>query len=226
MLAARPTWARTAPPLRSRTHARPRRAAAPPSPRGLRGMPGTPALPAAGAGTGPGQRAAPKATDETSPLRRAGRRPPARPLYAAGTLAGSLSPASSDSQATRCRPRRTHSASRTVLPYPAGAQTRTSPRPRPSSSRCASRGRGTRSGRNPGTFSLVASRTSRSDVAASAAGSPIGNLHDRRLQRSCVAARTSHRSCRPPGLNPAPDRGGTIVPAPSRKIPPAWATFG
>ena len=48
-----------------------------------------------------------------------------------------------------------------------------------------------RSGRNPGKFSLVASRTSRPDVAAAAAaGSPIGNLHDRRLQRSCVAART------------------------------------
>ena len=57
--------------------------------------------------------------------------------------AGSLSPASSDSQATGRWPRRAQSASRTVLPYPAGAQTSTSPRPSPSSSRSASRGRGT-----------------------------------------------------------------------------------
>ena len=102
--------------------------------------------------------------------------------------AGSLSPASSDSHATGCRPRRAQSASRTVLPYPAGAQTSISPRARPSSRRSANRGRGTRSGRGLGTCSLVASRTSRS------VGLPVGPRNgsamvpaDRRLQRSCVA---------------------------------------
>ena len=42
-------------------------------------------------------------------------------------LAGSLSPGSSDSHATRRGPASAQSASRTVLPYPAGAQTRTIP---------------------------------------------------------------------------------------------------
>ena len=46
---------------------------------------------------------------------------------------------------------------------------------------------------------------------SAAAGSPIGNLHDRRLQRTCVAARTSHRSCQPPALN----SGALIRAAPS-----------
>ena len=78
--------------------------------------------------------------------------------------AGSLSPASSDSHAARCP--RDHSASKTVLPYPAGAQAKMSPRVRPSSSRSARRGRGTRSGRDAGLYSLVASRTSRSGRAA------------------------------------------------------------
>ena len=49
-------------------------------------------------------------------------------------------PASSDSHATGTCTRRTQSASRTVLPYPAGAQTSNSPRPSPSSSRSVSRG--------------------------------------------------------------------------------------
>lgn len=60
--------------------------------------------------------------------------------------AGSLSPASSDSHPAGRPPRRAQSASRTVLPYPAGAQTSTSPRARPPSNRAVSRGRGTRSG--------------------------------------------------------------------------------
>src|SRR6185437_216889 len=74
--------------------------------------------------------------------------------------AGSLSPASSDSHATGRSPRRAQSASRTVLPYPAGALARISPRARPSSSRAVSRGRSTWPGRGPGMCSLVASRTS------------------------------------------------------------------
>src|SRR5262249_41017051 len=53
---------------------------------------------------------------------------------------GSLSPASSDSQATGRPLRRAQSASTTVLPYPAGAHTSTSPRASPSSSRPARRG--------------------------------------------------------------------------------------
>src|SRR5262249_59157611 len=60
---------------------------------------------------------------------------------------GSLSPASSDSQATGRPPRRAQSASATVLPYPAGAHTSTSPRSSPSSSRLTKRGRGTNTGR-------------------------------------------------------------------------------
>ena len=141
--------------------------------------------------------------------------------------AGSLSPASSDSQATGCRPRRTHSASRTVLPYPAGrADQDKAPIRRPSSSRCASRGRGTRSGPQPGHVQLGGQQNiALRRCGPAAADSPIGNLHDRRLQRSGVAART-HRSYRPPGPNSGPDPGGTIVPSPSRKIPPAWAPSG
>src|SRR5260221_7801989 len=72
---------------------------------------------------------------------------------------------SSDSQATGRPPRRAQSASSTVLPDPAGAQTTTSPRASPSSSRTASRGRGTKPGRGRGTCSLVASRTSCPDTA-------------------------------------------------------------
>ena len=77
--------------------------------------------------------------------------------------------------ATRPDGRRTEaqSASRAVLPDPAGAQTRTRPRSAPSSSRRARRGRGTNPARGPGTFSLVASSTSR----AAAGGSVTGDLH-------------------------------------------------
>ena len=60
-------------------------------------------------------------------------------------------PASSDSHATGNLLRRVQSASRTVLPYPAGAQVRMTPRARPSSSRAVSRGRGTSSGPGAGT---------------------------------------------------------------------------
>ena len=66
--------------------------------------------------------------------------------------------------------------SRTVLPYPAGAQTSTSPRPRPSSSRSVSRGRGTRSGRSSGMWSLVASSTSRPDAAVCADATADGSV--------------------------------------------------
>jgi hypothetical protein len=60
--------------------------------------------------------------------------------------AGSLSPSSSDSQATGRRPCRAHSANRLVLPNPAGAQTSTSPRASPFSSSSTRRGRLTNSG--------------------------------------------------------------------------------
>ena len=103
--------------------------------------------------------------------------------------AGSLSPASSDSHATGRSRHRAQSASRTVLPYPAGAQTSASPGSSPSSSRSASRGRGTKPGREPGTCSLVASRTSRSDATSDAAAegdSATVDLHAHRLQRSSV----------------------------------------
>ena len=104
--------------------------------------------------------------------------------------AGSLSPSSSDNQATGRWPRRAQSTSKAVLPDPAGAQTSTRPRPSPSSSRSASRGLGTKPGRGPGTCSLVASRTSGSPSAtadaAAAARSIIADLHAYRLQRSPV----------------------------------------
>src|SRR5262249_26131184 len=91
---------------------------------------------------------------------------------------GSLSPASSDSQATGRPLRRAQSASATVLPYPAGAQTSTSPCASPSSSRTARRGRGTKPGRGRGRCRLVARRTSCPETATSAAdparGSAIG----------------------------------------------------
>ena len=89
--------------------------------------------------------------------------------------AGSLSPASSDSHATGCPPRRAQSASRTVLPYPAGAAARMSPRARPSSSRAVSRGRSTWPGRDAGMCSLVASSASRSGAATD--DSTITDLH-------------------------------------------------
>ena len=59
---------------------------------------------------------------------------PARRSACRQNRAGSLSPASSDSQATGRRPRRAQSASRAVLPNPAGAHTSISPRASPASS--------------------------------------------------------------------------------------------
>ena len=128
--------------------------------------------------------------------------------------AGSLSPASSDSHATGCLPCRAQSASRTVLPYPAGAQTSTSPRARPSSSRAVSRGRGTSSGRGPGRCSLVASKTSRSGAATGE--STIADLHRSAPPRSSasplegtIASRpaASPRGCPDPAIPlPRPDR--------------------
>ena len=78
------------------------------------------------------------------------------------------------------------------MPYPAGAQTSTSPRARPSSRRAVSRGRGTRSGRDAGTRSLVASRTSRSGAVTG--DSTIADLHAHRLQRSFVRCWQDHHS--------------------------------
>src|SRR5215467_14472778 len=78
---------------------------------------------------------------------------------------GSLSPASSDSQATGWPPDRAQSASRTVLPNPAGADTKTTPAATPSPSRPTNRGRDTNPGCGRGTCSLVASTTSRSEAA-------------------------------------------------------------
>ena len=90
----------------------------------------------------------------------------------------------------RDRPGRAQSASRTVLPDPAGAHTRIRPCPSPSSSRCARRGRDTKPGRGPGTCSLAASSTSRSAAAvpdlAAPGGSVNGDLHAHRLQPSIV----------------------------------------
>jgi hypothetical protein len=58
------------------------------------------------------------------------------------------------------------SASRVVLPKPAGAHTRTSAPPIPSSSRWNRRERASRSGRVRGMLSLVASSSSRARGAA------------------------------------------------------------
>jgi hypothetical protein len=79
--------------------------------------------------------------------------------------AGSLSPWSSDSQATGRRLVRTHSPRRLALPNPAGAQTRVSSRAVPWLRRSSSRGRARNPGRGRGICSLVASRASRSPAA-------------------------------------------------------------
>src|SRR5207253_5801985 len=69
---------------------------------------------------------------------------------------GSLSPSSSDSQAT-CRSQpATHSLRSVVLPKPAGAESRVSLRCRPSFSRAIRRGRRTTFGRGGGIYSFVA----------------------------------------------------------------------
>jgi hypothetical protein len=105
--------------------------------------------------------------------------------------AGSLSPASSDSQATGRRPHRAQSsASNAVLPDPAGAQTSTRPRPSPSSSRSASRGRGTKPG-GPGTCSLVASSTSRRPPQP-----PISPPRAAQSPLTCTLTASSDPSCR------------------------------
>jgi DNA-binding MarR family transcriptional regulator len=80
--------------------------------------------------------------------------------------AGSLSPASSDSQATGDAPRPAQSASRAVLPKPAGALTSVSSLAVAWVSRSSSRPRDTNPGRVLGWCSLVAS--SASDAPASA----------------------------------------------------------
>jgi mannose-6-phosphate isomerase-like protein (cupin superfamily) len=62
------------------------------------------------------------------------------------------------------------------------------PRASPSASASASRGRPTKPGRNPGTCSLVASKTSSSDAPATDAAAPDGSAIALRLQdppRSC-----------------------------------------
>ena len=95
--------------------------------------------------------------------------------------AASLSPSSSDSQATGRWPPRTQSPSRLVLPKPAGVQTRTSSHAIPSAMRASSRGRGTNPVRGRGTCSLVASSASRAGPAAPGrvvvGGSAIGTPH-------------------------------------------------
>src|SRR5258707_6000876 len=69
---------------------------------------------------------------------------------------GSLSPLSSDSQAT-CRSQPvTHALTSVVFPNPAGAERRVSLRCRPSFSRSIRRGRLTTSGRSGGIYSFVA----------------------------------------------------------------------
>ena len=71
---------------------------------------------------------------------------------------GSLSPSSRESQVTGTAPRLAHSLTRVVLPNPAGAETSVKLPLIPPASRSSRRGRGTRSGRGGGRYSLVVRR--------------------------------------------------------------------
>ena len=114
------------------------------------------------------------------------------------------------------------------LARPGGAQTKTRPRPRPSSSRSARRDRGTKPGRGPGTFSLVASSTSRS-----AAEPPIRPPRAAQTPLTRTLTASSDPSCRcwkdtcwqPTGRRGEATCPGHRVPRPSAfpGIPP-WTT--
>ena len=107
--------------------------------------------------------------------------------------AGSLSAASSDSQATDRRPRRIQSASSAVLPNPGGAQTRISPRSTPWSSHSTRRGRDMNPGGERGTNSFVASSPygSTAPVSTVTPGSSLTRTATPGVEPACEAFRPS-----------------------------------
>src|SRR5262249_41295988 len=125
------------------------------------------------------------------PARRARPGPVQRGHRERQNRAGSLSPPSRPSHATGRPPPRAQSASRAVLPNPAGAHTSTRPRARPSPSASARRRRGTKPGCGRGTCSLVASRTSGPDMATPAGAATDGSAIGDRPPRPAGLSRES-----------------------------------